>query len=477
MDHISYFQLKKLSDIHIDKMDINSHLNNPLTLSLIILFLGLTLSLLWVRIKLVQERRQNMLLSFREEQHTGQVASFKEEIERIRTERSSLFAENRELTARVSALQTVLAESAKQTEAQFSLLTSTRDRMEKDFQVLAEKILVEKSTSISNTHQLELKNILQPVREQLGEFKKKVEDVHALETKDHIILVQEIEHLKKLNLQISDDAVHLTSALKGQSKVQGLWGEMILERLLEDSGLKKGHEYETQVALKDSNGHSRLPDVLIRLPQDRVIIIDSKVSLTAFERACRTEQPEEEQKYIQQHLDSLKKHITDLAEKGYHLLDGIHSPDFVLLFIPTEGAFQTAVTHDPDILTSAMQKKIILASPSTLMAILKVIHHMWRQEEQTRNSLAIAKQAGNLYDKFIGFLEAFEEIGARLDQSRDVWETARNRLSKGRGNLISRAEKLKNLGVQSNKTLPQSLSVDQDKKHPGINKQTPATGG
>lgn len=418
-----------------------------------------------------------MLLSFREEQHTGQVASFKEEIERIRTERSSLFAENRELTARVSALQTVLAESAKQTEAQFSLLTSTRDRMEKDFQVLAEKILVEKSTSISNTHQLELKNILQPVREQLGEFKKKVEDVHALETKDHIILVQEIEHLKKLNLQISDDAVHLTSALKGQSKVQGLWGEMILERLLEDSGLKKGHEYETQVALKDSNGHSRLPDVLIRLPQDRVIIIDSKVSLTAFERACRAEQPEEEQKHIQHHLDSLKKHITGLAEKEYHLLETINSPDFVLLFIPTEGAFQTAVTHDPDILTSAMQKKIILASPSTLMAILKVIHHMWRQEEQTRNSLAIAKQAGNLYDKFIGFLEAFEEIGARLDQSRDVWETARNRLSKGRGNLVSRAEKLKNLGVQSSKILPQSMSVDQDKNHPDVNKQTPATGG
>ncbi len=439
------------------------NINNPLTIAVIILCVSLTLFLCWTTIALLRERRYNLLLSFREEHHTSDVVALKETIERLRNERSSLFAENRDLSSRVSAQQTALAESEKQADAQLSLLTSTRDQMEKDFRIMAEKILAEKSSTISATHQLELNNLLQPVREQLGEFRKKVEDVHAEESKDRIILVKEIEHLKKLNLQISEDAVHLTSALKGQSKVQGLWGEMILERLLEDSGLKKGHEYQTQVALKDSNGHSKFPDVLIRLPQDRVIIVDAKVSLNAFEMASRAEHPQQELKYIKKHLDSLKKHIAGLAEKEYHLLENIQTPDFVLLFVPTEGAFQTAVTHDPDLITMAMQKKIILASPSTLIAILKIIHHMWRQEEQTRNSLAIAKQAGNLYGKFIGFVEAFEEIGARLDQSRDAWETARNRLSQGRGNLISRAEKMRSLGVQSSKTLPRSLSADQEK--------------
>ena len=441
------------------------NMNNPLTISVIILFLGLTLSLFWTIMALLKEKRHSLLLTFREEQHADHVVFLQETIERLRSERGSLFTENRELSGRVSALQTALAESEKKVEEQLSQLTSTRDQMEKDFRILAEKILAEKSRAISSTHQLELKNLLQPVREQLGEFRKKVEDVHVQESKDRILLVKEIEHLKKLNLQISDDALHLTSALKGQSKVQGLWGEMILERLLEDSGLKKGHEYETQVALKDGNGHSRFLDVLVRLPQDRVIIIDAKVSLKAFEKACRAQQPQEEQKYIQKHLDSLKKHIAGLAEKEYHLLEGIKCPDFVLLFVPTEGAFQTAVMHDPDLLTTAMQKKIILASPSTLLAILRIIHHMWRQEEQTRNSLAIAKQAGNLYDKFIGFIEAFEEIGARLDQGRDAWEAARNRLSHGRGNLISRAEKLKSLGVQTSKTLPRSLPAEQEEHH------------
>lgn len=424
---------------------------------------GLTIVLVWALKNLLQERKRCLINSLTEEQHRDQVDELKETIERLRQERSSLFVENRDLTARLSALQTKLAESEKKAAEWNEFCLSTRDRMEKDFQVLADKIFTQKSRTLSDTHQDGLKNLLQPVREQMFDFRKKIEDVHARESQDHIILVREIEHLKKLNLQISEDAVNLTSALKGKSKVQGIWGEMILERLLEDSGLKNGHEYETQVSLKDRNGFSRFPDVLVRLPEDRVVVIDAKVSLKAFEKACRAENKDAEAHCLQQHLDSLKKHITGLADRKYHLLDGIQSPDFVLLFIPTEGAFQAAVTYDPTILNTAMQKKIILASPSTLLAILKIIHHMWRQDEQNRNSLAIAKQAGNLYDKFMGFIESFEEIGSRLRQSHDAWEMARTRLSRGRGNLLSRAEALKDLGIQNSKTLPHSLEVEQEK--------------
>lgn len=425
---------------------------------------GLTIFLFRSLKNLEEERKRCLLNSFSEEQHRNQVVELKETVERLRQERAALFTENRDLTATVSSLRTKMAESEKKEAEWTALFHSTRSRMEQDFHVLADKIFTRKSKTISDSHQDGLKNLLQPMREQLSDFRKKVEDVHARESKDHIILVREIEHLKKLNLQISEDAVNLASALKGKNKVQGMWGEMILERLLEDSGLKKGSEYETQVSLRDRHGCSRFPDVLVRLPGDRVVVIDAKVSLKAFEQACRAENPDDEARCLQRHLDSLKKHITGLADRKYHLLDGIRSPDFVLLFIPTEGAFQTAVTREPAILNTAMQKKIILASPSTLLAVLKIIHHMWRQDEQNRNSLAIAKQAGNLYDKFIGFIESFEEIGTRLQQSHDAWESARKRLSRGRGNLISRAETLKDLGVQSSKDLPQSLALEQEDK-------------
>ena len=403
-------------------------------------------------------KARNLLVQYRikEEQHQKEISTLEQTADRLRNERAGLFAENRELAARISALQTSLDESAKQVAMQQEHLNETREQMEKDFQILAERIFTEKSRTISDLHQSKLHNLLFPVKEQLGEFRKKVEDVYDQELRDRISLIKEIEHLKRLNQQISDDAVNLTTALKGQSKVQGLWGEMILERLLEDSGLKRGHEYEIQVSRKDKNGRTKLPDVLVRLPRGREIIIDAKVSLNAFEKASRTDKPEDEQVFIRQHLDSLKRHISTLSEKEYHLLEGVNSPDFVLLFIPTEGAFQTAVSLEPELLTLAMQKKVILSSPSTLLAILKTIHHMWRQEEQSRNSLVIAKQAGNLYDKFIGFIESFEEIGSRLSQTSEAWDIARSRLCTGRGNLVSRADTLKKLGVQSNKQPPQT---------------------
>lgn len=420
------------------------------------LFLALLVSLSALR----RERNNGILLGVRAEMHTGETATLTQTCDRLRAERHQLHEENRALTAELAVLQAMLEEKNNQVAARNELLESTRADMEKNFQILAERIFTEKGATLTRSHQEELARLLQPVREQLGDFKKKVEDVYDLETRDRVSLGKEIEHLKTLNQRISEDALNLTNALKGQSKVQGLWGEMILEHLLENSGLKAGHEFEVQVSLKDKNGQPRMPDVLVRLPRGREVIIDAKVSLKAYERMCRTDDRDEERRCTQQHIDSIRQHIRGLAAKQYHLLEGINSLDFIVLFVPTEGAFQTAVTNDPELLTAAMQKKIILASPSTLIAILRIIHHLWRQEDQTRNSLAIAKQAGNLYDKFIGFLESFEEIGVRLHQTRSAWEVARNRLVAGKGNLVSRAEGLKELGVQSNKTLPASIQTE-----------------
>lgn len=441
---------------------------NQATLLTITIFLlgGLTLSLVYLLIMLRREHGRRLRLAAREELLAREITALEETCNRLRAERTELFAENRSLSSRLAALETITAEAEKRSAEHHALLSTTRLELEKDFRLLADRILTEKGAALRAGHREELQTILLPVREQLDRFRLKVEDVYDREARDRISLIKEIEHLKQLNLQISDDAVKLANALKGQNKTQGLWGEMILERLLENSGLARGREFDVQVRLKDQRGKSRLPDVLIRLPGERQVIIDAKVSLKAYEKACRADREEEKQACLRGHLDSLKRHVTGLAAREYHLLDEVNTPDFVILFLPTEGAFQAAVNLEPGLLTWAMERNIILSSPSTLLAILRTVNHMWCQEEQARNSLAIAKQAGNLYDKFVGFVEAFEEIGARLHQSREAWNSARNRLAAGRGNLISRAEALRELGVQTGKNLPRSICSDEGEHCP-----------
>lgn len=439
------------------------YLSNP-TLTLLASGLAaiLALSLLYLLAALRRERSQCLHLSTREELLAQERSLLAETCERLRTERNTLANENRDLFSRVAALRTRIKDAEQQTAAQRTLLASTREQLEKDFQILADRIFTRKSEVLGSQHQEQLSALLTPVREQLTDFKKKVEDVYDRDSRDRVSLSHEIEHLKKLNLKVSEDALSLANALRGQSKVQGQWGEMILERLLESSGLRPGHEFHTQVAHRDKNGQNRFPDVLVRLPQGRDIIIDAKVSLKAYAKATRAEHTDEENQHLREHVESLKKHITGLAAKEYHLLEGVNTLDFVILFLPTDGALQAAIGLDPDLLTGAMGRKIVLASPSTLLAILHTVNHMWRQEEQTRNSLAIAKQAGSLYDKLVGLIDAFEEIGSRLHQTQDAWDIARKRLVAGRGNLISRAETLKELGVQSSKTLPAALATEED---------------
>lgn len=404
-----------------------------------------------------RSQRRQLTLSLRLERLQEESRQTADEIQRLRLERNELARECREIDAENASLRTAYKVMRQQVDERESLLAETRRQIEQDFQLLAGKILSEKGEALNKQHESSLNLLLRPFHDQLLEFKKKVEDVYNSDSRDRVAMTKEIEHLKLLNQQVSTDAANLAKALRGSNKLQGQWGEMILTKLLEASGLRNGKEFAVQVSLKTVEGATYQPDVLVYLPENRTVIIDAKVSLKAFVEAHNTHDAQQKEQFVRQHVDSIKKHISLLAAKQYQQLTGIGSLDFVLQFIPIEGAFQLAVEHEPEILVTAMHRKIILASPSTLLAILRTIHHLWRMDEQNRNSLIIAKQAGNLYDKFVGFTETFEEIGLRLNQSQQAWHTARNRLSSGQGNLIARTEALKHLGVQSSKELPESL--------------------
>lgn len=404
--------------------------------------------------------RRNIGLSIRLEQAGRNISRLDTDIDRLRAERDNLRAQNQREAELNAALEADLTSARKLMQERESLLETTRKQMERDFQLLAGRILTEKGGQLSSQHESGLQAILEPMREQLQAFRTRVEDVYDRESRDHSALRREIELLRDLNQQLSTDAVRLTEALQGKSKVQGQWGEMILEKLLEDSGLRKGTEFETQAAIHNEQGQLRQPDILIHLPKNRDIIIDAKVSLKSWALAAHEQDSKKQQKLLKQHLHSLHSHIKGLSGKKYHQLPGLNTLDFVLLFVPVEGAFQAALIQEPELLTQAMRKKVILAGPSTLLAILRTIHHLWRMDEQGRNGLTIAKQAGNLYDKFVGFAEAFEEIGFRLEQSRNSWQTARKRLVSGRGNLVARVEALKELGIQPGRSFPKTLKDD-----------------
>jgi len=404
-------------------------------------------------------QQRQWTLSLRLERLQEQSRAHDVEVERLRTERNELAKECRQIDTENASLRTACTAMQQQIQERNALLAETRNQIEQDFQLLAGKIINEKGELLNRQHASALTLLLRPFHDQLLEFRKKVEEVYDREARDRVSMIKEIEHLKQLNRQISVEAANLAEALRGSNKLQGQWGEMILARLLEASGLRNGTEFALQVSLKTDDGTTLQPDALIYLPEKRTVIIDAKVSLKAFAEAHATRDEGQRQQQIKLHLDSIGRQINLLASKQYQQLTGSGSLDFVLLFIPIEGAFQLAVEQDPEILVSAMQRKVILTSPSTLLAILRTVHHLWRLDEQNRNSLVIAKQAGNLYDKFVGFTEAFEEIGLRLNQTQQAWHTARNRLSSGQGNLIARSEILKNLGVQSSKQLPDSLKT------------------
>ncbi|HJN96145.1 MAG TPA: DNA recombination protein RmuC, partial [Gammaproteobacteria bacterium] len=296
-----------------------------------------------------------------------------------------------------------------------------------------------------------LEMVLNPLQEKIKQFEKRVEETYDKESKERFSLAKEIKSLQELNSRISEEAVNLTNALKGDNKAQGSWGEFVLESILEKSGLVKGREYDVQVSLKAEDGSKSQPDVVVHLPESRDVIIDSKVSLKAWDAFCSSEDEENKADFLKQHVQSVRLHVKNLSGKGYQNLVGVNSLDYVLLFMPIEAAYSVVIQLDPELNQHAFERNIIFVGPTTLLTTLKTVHNLWRLVQQNQNANEIAKQAGNLYDKFVAFVGDLDEVGQRIDASKKSFDKAHNKLLSGRGNLIKRVENLKQLGAKTSK--------------------------
>ena len=362
-----------------------------------------------------------------------------------------------QLTAQIAELKTLLEDERKQTKEKIALLNEARDQLKNEFQILAQRIFDDKSEKFTERNRVNMDRLIAPLQDQIGDFKKRVEDVYDKESRDRVSLQTEIHHLKELNQRISKEALNLTRALKGDSKARGNWGEVVLERVLEASGLQKGREYETQVRLKDGHGNPYQPDVIIRLPQGKDVVVDAKVSLKDYEIYYSTEDVDQKDNALKSHIEAIRTHIKSLSGKRYEELEGIRSLDFVLMFVPIEAAFLAAVERDRGLFSDAFDQNIMVVSPSTLLVTLRTIENIWRNEYQNRHAIEIANKAGGLYNKFVGFVDALQEVGRQLEKAKAAYQTASDRLVNGRGNLIRRAQELKALGVKAGKELPKNL--------------------
>ena len=371
-------------------------------------------------------------------------------------ERSQKEAELRRLDAHAAALAAELREQQDSHQQRLSDLQGSRDELRAQFAELAGKIFDEREQRFADTSSERLGQLLDPLKERIQSFEKRVEESYQQEARERFSLGKELERLQQLNLRLSDEATNLTRALKGQ-KTQGNWGELILERVLEHAGLEKGREYQTQVSLKGPDGERFQPDVLIMLPGDKQVVVDSKVSLTAYQQYVGADDDVIGQAALKQHVLSLRNHVKGLAGKDYKRLEGLHSLDFVLLFVPIEAAFSAALQAEPNLFQEAFDRNSVIVSPTTLLATLRVIDSLWKQERQSQNAREIAERAGWLYDKFVLFIQDLDEVGNRLQQLDKAYAAARNKLTEGRGNLVSRSEQLKLLGARASKSLPADL--------------------
>lgn len=359
--------------------------------------------------------------------------------------------------AEIARLETELAAERRQSVEKLQMLQAAREDLSNQFKNLANEILEEKSKKFSEQNKSSLGELLEPLKTRLSQFQGKVEEVYVQEGKDRSALAEQVKQLMELNRLLSDDAKNLTSALKGSVKTQGNWGELILEKVLEASGLRKGQEYVVQQSHTQEDNSRLQPDVVIYLPERRHLVVDSKVSLVAYDAFAAAETDADREAAVKQHLDSVRKHMKGLSDKNYQALYGIESLDFVLMFVPIEPAFMAAVTHDRGLFMEAWQKNVLLVSPSTLLFVVRTVAHLWRQEAQSRNAQDIANRGAELYDKFVGFVKDFESIGDRIRQAQQDYESAHVKLRSGRGNVIRQAEMLKELGVKPTKNLPDSL--------------------
>lgn len=360
---------------------------------------------------------------------------------------------------KIASLQMELDQERRIAEEKLRELQLAREQLSKDFELLANRIFEEKTERFSTNSKTVLEQTLGPLREQLKDFRQKVEDVYDKESKERISLAAQLSHLKELNQQMSNDAINLTKALKGDNKTQGNWGEVILERVLEESGLHKGREYETQVSF--DSGKSR-PDVVVHLPENKDIVIDAKVSLVAYERYCSAEDETSRELALREHVNSVKEHIRSLSNKSYENIPGLRTLDFVFIFIPIESAFMAAFENDQAMFREAYEKNIIVVGPTTLLATLRTVQSIWRYERQNKNAEEIARQAGAMHDKFVNFVGDLENIAQHLERATRAQADAMSKLSTGAGNLVNRTIKLEKLGAKVKKSMPSSVTGEDN---------------
>nr|WP_320118114.1 DNA recombination protein RmuC [uncultured Marinifilum sp.] len=393
------------------------------------------------RLSILEERANNLM------HEKGELAkSLNEEREK-----------NVNLTRSVSVSATERKNLEERLENQKQELDELQKKFTSDFENIATKILKENTKEFTSSNQKNMSDIMGPIKEKLILFEKKVEETYDKELRDKISLKEEVKKLYDLNTRISDEANNLTKALKGDVKKQGNWGEVVLERILERSGLSKGEEYEREVVMQNNDGQTIRPDVIIKLPENKHVIVDSKVSLIAYERFVNATLESDTEKFQKEHIISLKAHVKELADKHYQSSESVDSPDFVLMFVPIESSFAIAVQADQELFNFAWEKKIVIVSPSTLLATLRTIASIWKQEHQNRNVLEIARQGGALYDKFVGFVDDMQNLGRQMDTTKKTYSAAMNKLSDGKGNLVRNAEKIRELGAKVKKKLPQNL--------------------
>lgn len=386
-----------------------------------------------------------------------QIEQFKNQVRQHSLEKENLQKEKESLAIHLAKKENDFENLWERSKEQKQEVEQLQEKFTKEFENLANKILEEKTVKFTEQNKENLKNILSPLQDRIQLFEKKVEDTHKESIDYHAALRQQIVGLREMNEQMSKETLNLTKALKGDSKMQGNWGELVLERVLEKSGLEKDREYFVQQSHISEDGSRVFPDVIINLPDGKKMIIDSKVTLTAYERFTNEEDETQKNQYLKEHVVSINRHVEQLGNKNYQDLYQMESPDFVLLFIPIESAFAVALNVDTTLYNKAFEKNIVIVTPSTLLATLRTIDSMWANQKQQENALEIARQAGALYDKFEGFVGDLIKIGKKMDEAKIEYGAAMNKLTEGKGNLITSVEKLKKMGAKAKKSLPDSV--------------------
>jgi DNA recombination protein RmuC len=403
--------------------------------------------------KNILEEKLNAL----KEQSQIEKISFEKNLLQINTEKEQIRTEKEVANIQLAKKEADFDSLLEKNKDQKQEVEQLQEKFTKEFENLANKILEEKTNKFTEQNKENMKNILSPLQDKILHFEKKVEDTHKESIDYHAALRQQILGLSEMNAQMSKETLNLTKALKGDSKMQGNWGELVLERVLEKSGLEKGREYEVQQSFTNAEGNRVFPDVVINLPDGKKMIVDSKVTLTAYERYINEDNDDLKAQHLKDHVLAIKRHVEQLGDKNYHDLYQIESPDFVLLFIPMEPAFALALNEDTTLYNKAFEKNIVIVTPSTLLATLRTIDSMWANQKQQENALEIARQAGALYDKFEGFVTDLIKIGKKIDESKIEYSGAMNKLVEGKGNLITSVEKLKKMGAKAKKALPESI--------------------